>query len=184
MAKTMRNVVITAILLIVIAIGASALVLTGGCTSAFSFLGKANPFSGAQVAATNLVIDQMGIKDRIESELHKGAQMVADEYGIPVEILDKGIADLAIQEWEAVEKPEGITVTGTYEVEADGKPVGITTYDDASVIGVSAYGLDTTLAVPESAQPYTALIPLLEYADNPEEALSNIGYEQLLQLLQ
>lgn len=184
MAKTMRNVVITAILLIAIAIGASALVLTGGCTAAFSFLGNANPFSGAQVAATNLAIDQLGIKDRINSELHARAQQAADEYGIPIEVLNAGIDDLAIQDWEAVEKPAGVVETGNYKVDANGTSVGITTYDDASVVGVSAYGIDTTLAVPESAQPYTSLIPLLDYQDNPSEALSKIDYESLLQLAQ
>ncbi len=49
---------------------------------------------------------------------------------------------------------------------------------------MSAYGIDTTLAVPESAQPYTSLIPLLDYQDNPSEALSKIDYESLLQLAQ
>lgn len=180
----MRNVVITAILLIAIAIGASVLVLTGGCSAAFSFLGSANPFAGAQAAATNLVIDQLGIKDRIESEFHTQAQKVADEYGIPIEILNAGIDDLAIQDWEAVEKPANVTATGSYHVDANGTSVGITTYDDAGVVGVSAYGVDTTLAIPQSAQPYTALIPLLEFQDNPEEALSKIDYETLLGLLQ
>ena len=184
MARTMRNVVITAILLIVIAIGASVLVMTGGCSTAFRFLGKANPFPAAQVAATNFAIDQLGIKDRIETELHARAQQASEEYGIPIEILEAGIEDLAIQDWEAVEKPEGVTVTGSYEVEAGGKLIGITTYDDAGIVGVSAYGLETTLSVPESARPYTSLIPLLEFKDNPEEALSKIDYETLLQLLQ
>lgn len=184
MAKTMRRIVITAILLIVIAVGASALVLTGGCSAAFSFLGSSNPFAGAQAAATNMVIDQSGIKDRIEGELHTYARQIADEYGIPIEILDAGIEDLAVHDWKAVEKPEGVTETGNYKVDAAGTLVGITTYDDTGIVGVNAYGLDATLSVPESAQPYTALIPLLEFQDNPEEALSKIDYETLLQLVQ
>lgn len=180
MAKTMRNIVITAIALIAIAVGASALVLTGGCSAAFSFLGSSNPFAGTQAAATNLVIDQLGVKDRIESELHAYAQQAAQDYGIPVEILDAAIDDLAIQDWKAIEKPEGITQTGAYKVEASGTPVDITTYDDASVVGVGAYGLEATLSVPESARAYTSLIPLLEFQDNPEEALGKIDYETLL----
>lgn len=183
MAKTMRNVVITAILLIVIAVGASAMVMMGGCSSAFSFLGSANPFPGAQAAATNLAIDQLGIKDRIESELHTQAQNIADEYGVPIEVLNAGIDDLAIQDWKAVAKPESVTETGNYQVDANGTSVGITTYDDNSIVGVSAYGVDATLEVPESARPYTALIPLLEFKDNPEEALHKIDYETLSQLL-
>ena len=184
MAKTMRRVVITAIVLIVIAVGASALVLTGGCSQAFNFLGASNPFPGVQAAATNTLIDQLGIKDRIESELHKAAQQIADEYGVPIEILDKGISDLAVHEWKAVEKPAGVTETGKYEVDANGTPVGITTYNDPSVVGVSAYGLDATLEVPESARPYTALIPLIEFQDNPQEALSKVDYTTLMKLLE
>ena len=184
MAKTMRNVVITAVALILIAAGACALVLTGGCSSMFGFLGGSNPFPSAQVAATNALIDQSGVKDRVENALHAQAQEVADEYGIPIEILEAGIEDLAIQEWEAVEKPADAAETGTYTVDADGTQVEITTYDDPNYLGVKAYGLETTMGVPESALPYTALIPLLEFQDNPEEALSKIDYETLLQLLQ
>ena len=184
MAKTMRNVVITAILLIAAAGVACAMVLTGGCSKAFSFLGGANPFADAQAAATNAVIDQSGIKDRIENELHAQAQQIADDYGIPIEVLNAGIDDLAIQDWKAVEKPEGVTETGRYEVNADGTAIGITTYNDSSIVGVNAYGLETTLSVPESAQPYASLIPLLEFEGNPEEALSQVDYEALLQLLQ
>lgn len=180
MAKTMRNVVITAILLIVIAGFACWMVLTGGCSNIA--IGEFKPFSGAQVAATNTLIDVSGIKDRIETELYAQANRVSEQYGIPVEVLNGAIEDLAIQEWEAVEKPDNATEKGSYTVDANGTQVGITTYDDPSIVGVEAYGLETTLGVPESAQPYTALIDLLEYQDEIS-ALADGDYSQLLQLI-
>ena len=183
MAKTMRNVVIACILLIVLAGCACALVMTGGCSNV-QIPGIGNPFSGAQTAATNAVIDASGVKDRVDNELHARAQQVSEEYGIPIELLNKGIDDLAIQDWQAVEKPEGAVETGSYQVDAGGTPIGITTYDDTSIVGVNAYGVETTLSVPESARPYASLIPLLEFEDNPSEALGKVDYETLLQLLQ
>ncbi len=181
MAKTMRNVVITAILLIAIAGAACWLVLTGGCSNLA--LGDFKPFAGAQVAATNTLIDVSGVKDRIDSELRSRAQQVSDTYGIPVEIMDAAIDDLAIQEWKAVEKPETVKETGTYSVDANGTEIGITTYDDTGYVGVDAYGIEATLGVPESAQPYVELIPLLESQDDIA-AIANGDYTQLLQLLE
>lgn len=181
MAKTMRNVVITAILLIVIAGFACWMVLTGGCSNIG--IGDFKPFSGAQAAATNTLIDVSGIKGRIETELYAQADRVSAEYGIPVEVLDGAIEDLAIQEWEAVEMPDNITEKGNYTVDANGTQVGITTYDDPGYVGVNAYGIETTLAVPESAKPYTELIDLLEYQDEIR-ALADGDYAQLLRLIQ
>ena len=183
MAKTMRNVVITAIFLIVVAGAACWMVLTGGCTAAFAFLGDSNPFASAQVATANMAIDQLGIKERIDSELRSHAQEIANATGIPVEILNAGIDDLAIKDWKAVEKPSGVTETGKYSIDANGTQVGITTDDDSSVVGVEAYGVEATLGVPESARPYTALIPLGESQDEIS-AIGNGDYAQVLSLVQ
>lgn len=163
MAKTMRNVVITAVLLIALAGAACALVVTGGCSNAFSFLGSANPFAGAQVAATNALIDQSGIKTRIESELYAHVDQLSQETGIPTDVLNAGIESLAIQDWEAVEKPANATETANFSVNADGTPVNITTYDDTSIVTVKAYGIEATLGIPESAQQYSEYLPYLEY---------------------
>ncbi len=163
MVKTMRNVVITAILLIVVAIGASALVMTGGCSKAFSFLGSANPFAGAQVAATNALIDQSGVKDRVESELYSHANLISEKTGLPVEAVNAGIASLDVQNWEAVEKPTGVTETANFTVEAEGTPISVTTYDNTGIVTVEVYGQEVTLAVPESAQAYSEYLPYLQY---------------------
>ncbi len=163
MAKTMRNVVIAAILMIVIAGGACALVVTGGCSSAFNFLGTSNPFSGAQVAAQNTLIDQLGVKDRIESELYSHVNEISEATGIPAPVLNAGIAQLDIQDWEAVEKPANAKETSNFTVDADGTPVSVTTYDDTSIVTVEAYGQEVTLGIPESAQTYSDFLPYLQY---------------------
>ena len=166
MAKTMRNVVITAILLIAIAVGASAMVLMGGCSSAFSFLGSANPFPGAQAAATNLAIDQLGIKDRIESELHAQAGKISEQTGLPVEVVNSGIEMLDIEDWEVTTLPADAVSVGTFETDYKGKTVKVTTYEDASYVTVDAYGQSITFNVPESAQTFTEMAPYLQSAQD------------------
>lgn len=164
MAKTMRNIVITCILLIVLAGAACALVVTGGCSATANNPLAALLPANVQTDATNALIDASGIKDHIETELRSRADEIAEQTGIPVSVLDYGIDTLDIQNWEATEKPtaDEATATGTYSFDADGTPVDITTYDDTSVVTVSAYGQELTLAVPESAQQYVYLIPLAE----------------------
>ena len=61
----MKRIVIVAIALIVLAGGLCALLLTGSCSKTAK-----DPLSGVRADAVNLVIDQSGIKTRIESELH------------------------------------------------------------------------------------------------------------------
>ena len=163
MAKTMRNVVITAILLIAVAAGACALVLTGGCSKVFGFLGSSNPFAGAQVAATNAIIDQAGVKDRVESELYGHAEQISAKTGIPVEVVNAGIASLDIQNWEAVEKPAGVTETANFTVEADGTPISVTTYDQTDIVTIGVFGQEVTMAIPDSAQAYSDYLPYLQY---------------------
>lgn len=164
MVKTMRNIVLTAILLIALAAAACGFVLTGGCSSAIlPSLDNMNPFANAKAAATNAIIDTSGIKDRVESELHAHANDISAQTGIPVAEVNAGIEDLAVQDWQAVEKPASTVETASYSVEADGTPVDITTYDDESIVTVGAYGQEVTLEIPESAQQFTDYLPLLEY---------------------
>ena len=172
MAKTMRNIVITCILLIVLAVCASAIVMSGGCSTTGDnplarILAGENPFQSARTDAINTLIDVSGVKDRIESELQARAEELSEETGLPLPILEYGIETLAIQDWEATEKPteDQASETGTYSVVADGTPLDITAYDDPSYITVTVYGQEITLAVPESAQPYVYLLPLLEFVE-------------------
>lgn len=163
MARTMRNIVLTAILLIALAAAACGLVLTGGFGNVgLPSLGDLNPFAGAKATATNALIESSGIKDRVDSELRAHANDIAAQTGIPIETVNAGIDELAVQDWQATEKPATAVETATYSVEADGTPVDITTYDDESIVTVEAYGQEVTLAVPESAQQFADYLPLLE----------------------
>lgn len=163
MARTMRNIVLTAILLIALAAAACGLVLTGGFSNVnLPSLGDLNPFAGAKATATNALIESSGIKDRVDSELRAHADDIAAQTGVPIEMVNAGIDELAVQDWQATEKPATAVETATYSVEADGTPVDITTYDDESIVTVEAYGQEVTLAVPESAQQFADYLPLLE----------------------
>ena len=57
-------------------------------------------------------------------------------------------------------KVEGAEKTGSANVSYSGTDATITTYDDPSVVTVTAMGQDITLAVPDSAQSY---LPFLSY---------------------
>lgn len=162
MAKTMRNVVITCIMLIAIAAVACALVLNGGLSN-MNIPGIGNPFAGAQTTAANVLIDTSGIKDRIEAELYSRVDEVSAQTGIPAETLEAGIADLAIQDWKAIEKPAAATAAGNFSVNAGGTQIDVTTYADPSFVTVNAYGQEVTLTVPESARQYADYLPLLQY---------------------
>lgn len=67
---------------------------------------------------------------------------------------------LDIQSWEVTSLPEGAEKTGSANVSYSGTDATITTYDDPSVVTVTAMGQDITLAVPDSAQSY---LPFLSY---------------------
>ena len=67
---------------------------------------------------------------------------------------------LDIQSWEVTSLPEGAEKTGSANVSYSGTDATITTYDDPSVVTVTAMGQDITLAVPDSAQTY---LPFLSY---------------------
>ncbi len=162
MSKTMRNVIITCILLIAAAGCACALVLGGGCSS-LGLPSITNPFSSAKVAATNAIIDSSGIKDRVESELYAHVNEISAYTGLPAEAIEEGISTLAIKEWKAVEKPAGASETGNYSIGTDDTQVGVTTYDDPSVVTLQAYGQEITLSIPDSVQQYSSYLSYLGY---------------------
>jgi hypothetical protein len=138
--------------------------MSGGCSATESILGGNNPLSAAQVSTTNALIDQLGIKDRIEDELYSHVDEISGYTGIPTYLVEQGIETLNIQDWEVVEKPSASEAveTGTYSLDVDGTPVEVTTYEDAGVVTVEAYGQEMTFAVPESAQDYLYLLPMVE----------------------
>lgn len=163
MGKTMRNIVITCIALILVAALACAAILSGGCSGAKALLaGTANPFASLQTAATGLLVDATDARGHIESQLYAHVDQASALTGIPASEIEAGIESLDIQDWQVVEKPAESHAAGSFSASADGVQVGITTYDDPSIVTVEAYGQEVTFEIPDSAQDY---LPYLRYLD-------------------
>ena len=160
MEKTMRNVIITGIVMILVAAGLSAVVLLGGCSKATSA-----SLEGTRVDAINAVIEKTGIKSQLDAEARVQARALASEYGMPEDLADQVIDSLAIEDWEVTTLPRGVAETSNFTMDVEGQPVGITTYDDTSVVTIAAYGQEITFAVPESAQDYMPYVPYLAYLE-------------------
>ena len=157
MTKTFKRIVIAGIAFIILAVAASALVVTGGCSTNAS-----NPVEGAKNSTLNAVIDASGIKGKVDSELRSKAGEIAGQVGIPQSTVDSFVDGLAIEDWQVTSLPSSATETGTYSVDADGTPAQITTYDDPSIVTINAYGQSITMEIPESAQSYVSLIGYLQ----------------------
>ena len=163
MAKTMRRIVITALVLILLA-GVA-------CFALFTF-GVGTPVEGVRTTALNTFIDKAGIKEAIKTSLSEQVGKVAEDYNIPEEITSAGIDLLAIDDWKVVDTPSSDSIKKTVEFDVDGSPVQVTLYDDPSLVSVRGYGKINTLGttvtfeVPECAQTPVSLLP---YADAAEE---------------
>lgn len=163
MAKTMRRIVIVAILLIALA-GIACFALLN-CSAG-------TPLESARTATLNTIIDQTGVKDRIKTELANKAGDIASEYGVPEEILDAGIDMLAIDDWKVVDTPSKAKVDKTVEMDVGESVVQVTTYDDDSIVSIkgdgklNTFGQTITFEVPESAR---GAANLLSYIDAAEE---------------
>lgn len=162
-AKTMRRIVLVAILLIALAAAA--------CAALFVF-SSGTALEGARTSALNAIIDTTGVKECIDTELRARASEVADEYGIPRQILDAAVDTLDVKDWQVVNTPEKAAAQEPHEFEVSDSKVEVTTYeDDPSLVTVksdgqvSTFGQSITFQVPESAQTYTELLPYLAAAD-------------------
>lgn len=117
-------------------------------------------FEGGKNAAANAALDVSGLKSKAESALRGNADRIAEATGMSSSQVDAAIDALDIQSWEVTSLPEGAEKTGSANVSYSGTDATITTYDDPSVVTVTAMGQDITLAVPDSAQTY---LPFLGY---------------------
>ena len=117
-------------------------------------------FEGGKNAAANAALDVSGLKSKAESALRGNADRIAEATGMTSSQVDAAIDALDIQSWEVTSLPEGAEKTGSANVSYSGTDATITTYDDPSVVTVTAMGQDITLAVPDSAQTY---LPFLSY---------------------
>ena len=163
MAKTMRNIVIVAILLIALAAAACFALFT--CSAG-------TPLEGARTSALNTIIDKSGVKDKVKEHLATRSQDLADQYGIPHEVVDMGVDMLAIDDWKVVDTPTDSKVKETVEFDVQGSPVQVTLYDDPSVVSlkgngeINTFGQDITFSIPESAQTAVGILPYIDAAED------------------
>ncbi len=127
-----------------------------------AFDGK-NPIDEAKNAAVNTAIDASGIKSTAQQKLLEHSSAIAQATGMSQADVDQAIAALDIQNREATSLPDTADQTSSSNISYDGISATITTYDDPSVIGVSAFGQNLTLSVPESAQAYLPYLDYLSY---------------------
>ena len=114
-------------------------------------------FEGGKNAAANAALDVSGLKSKAESALRGNTDRIAEATGMSSSQVDAAIDALDIQSWEVTSLPEGAEKTGSANISYSGTDATITTYDDPSVVTVTAMGQDITLAVPDSAQSYLPL---------------------------
>lgn len=155
MTKPFKRIIVAAIVLILLAAGATAFVVM-----AYQPAGANDPIAGVKNSAVNTLLNATGIKDRIDSELRTKAGAMAEQVGISQSTVDNVVDSLAIPEWEATTLPETAVQADSFNLEVAGTQTKVTTYDDPSVVTVEAMGQSVTMAVPESAQSY---IPYLGY---------------------
>ena len=151
MTAPFKRIIAVGIILIVITIGLSLFVVTGGCTKGYA------PLDNARNGVINTVIDASGVNDRIDSALRAKGAEIAEEYNSPPAMVTKVIDDLDIKDWKAVTLPENSKQTGTYSFTYENTPIQLTTYEDPSVVTVVAYDQTVTMEVPESARSYVSL---------------------------
>lgn len=165
MAKTMRNIVIVGISMILVAAALVAVVVCGGCSAMSSA-----SFESIRVDALNTVIEATGLKTRIDSDLRERGYELVEKYGLPDALADQLVDSLAIGDWEVTSKPQDVAETSRFTLDVENNPLEITTYDDNSVVSVGAYGQEVTFAVPEPAQVYMPYVQYLQYLQLPDSS--------------
>ena len=156
MTKTFKRIIIACIAFIVIAGAASALVLSGGCSSNVD-----GPVENAKNGALNAIIDASSIKTRVDEELRNHAGAIAERIGVPQASIDNAINSLDVEDWRVTSLPANASETGSFSFDAEGTTATITTYDDPSIVTVEALGQSITMEIPQSAQGYATLFGYL-----------------------
>ena len=157
MNSTFKRIIIVGIAMIAIAGAAVALVLTGGCS------GQAHPLEDVKNNAVNFAIESSGIKDKVDAKLRSEAGVLAEELGIPQSVVNEMVDEIDVKNWQATTLPADAVETGSFDVDIEGTPTTVTTYEDPSIVTVNAYGQSVTMAVPESAQEYTSMLKYLQF---------------------
>lgn len=119
--------------------------------------------SSAKNTAMNAALDASGVKDRVQSALESHVDDIAAATGLSTAAVERGISDLAVQDWQVTDLPDDSQKTGSYSGSAAGIDGTLTTYADPSYVTVDAYGQNLTLSVPASAQPYLEYLSYLDH---------------------
>lgn len=152
--------IVTLAIIFILAAGAACLGLVT--------CGSQTPLEGARVAAINTLLDKTGAKQRLESELYAKADAIAEETGIPVELVNTGIGMANVTEWKAVSLPADVTETAKFETKFRDQALSLTTYDDPSLVTVGIWGQSICFEVPDSTQTFTKIAPYVS-------SLSDLG---------
>lgn len=117
--------------------------------------------SDARNAAVNVALDASGAKNRVQDALESRVDEISAATGLSTAEVQRGIDNLAVQEWQVTDLPDDAQAASTFDGSAAGIDGTLTTYADPSYVSVNAYGQDLTLSVPESAQPYLGYLDYL-----------------------
>ena len=117
--------------------------------------------SDAKNAAANAALDASGAKNRVQEALDAHVSDIAAATGLSTAEVQKGIDDLAVQEWKVTDLPASAQAEVTISASAAGVDGTLTVYDDPSYVTVNAYGQNLTLEVPESARQYMGYLAYL-----------------------
>lgn len=142
-----------ALVVLVVAVGVGVVALAN------AQLGPASEVAqNVQAAATNTVMDVADVKGKVKDVVEQNKDSLAAAAGMTAEEVDAAIADLGIDEWQAVPLPADAVVAGSYDGNTLGVPGTFTLYEDPSYVTLEVYGQALTLAVPESAQARLAAL--------------------------
>lgn len=144
---------LVALVVLVVAVGVGIVALAN------AQLGPASEVAqNVQAAATNTVMDVADVKGKVKDVVEQNKDNLAAAAGMTAEEVDAAIADLGIDEWQAVPLPADAVVAGSYDGSTLGVPGTFTLYEDPSYVTLEVYGQALTLTVPESAQARLAAL--------------------------
>jgi len=109
-------------------------------------------------AAQNAVLQSVDVGSMVDSAVEENKTEIASALGVSEEQVDQAVTELDVSSWEIVDKPSGLTATGSFDTTYSGQAVTVTTYDDPSYVSANISGMDVTFAVPASAQSYVAAL--------------------------
>ncbi len=149
MDEPFKRIIKTAIVLIVV-----AFLFMGIAYFAYRPASAPGPIDTARDGAVNTFLDVSGFKTRLDTELHDKASLLAERTGIPEESIIEVADGLQIKEWKVATLPKSAVETNTQSIESETISAKLTTYEDPTLVTITAYGIPITLEIPESAQPY------------------------------